>query len=211
MYAPLANAGVRSPPLRLRALSVAGTSFVAGGVPGACRARTGAHGRRRGLGLDLAAQMGDVGALAAAVARGDAHEQQRVTPAGEPHLMAGRARVVVGVVDHEFVAAHGEDVDLGLRLGAADDHRGLFQSLRRVQFVARFLLAELQRRQSAEAQCVESGGGRFRRCGAAAEDHPVDARRFARERLQLEFNRGLAPRPPARPDGRPVAGRRRAG
>ena len=54
------------------------------------------------------------------------------------------------------------------------------------------VLAELQLRQTAEAQCVESGGGRFRRGDAAAQDHPVDARRFARERLQLEFDRGLA-------------------
>ena len=153
-------------------------------------ARPGAHGRRRGLGL--AAQMRHVGALAAAVAGGDAHQQQRVAPCGEQRLVAGRVRVVVRFVDHELVAAHGEDIDPGLRLGAADDDRGLFQIVRRVQFEARFVLAELQRRQTAEAQLVESGGGRFRRCRAAAQDHPVDTRRLARERLQLEFDRGLA-------------------
>ena len=67
-----------------------------------------------------------------------------------------------------------------------------FQIVRRVQFEARFVLAELQLRQTAEAQCVESRGGWFRRCRAAAQDHPVDTRRFARDRLQLEFDRGLA-------------------
>ena len=136
--------------------------------------------------------MGDVSALAAPVAGGDAHQQQRVAPCGEQRLVAGRVRVVVGFVDHELVAAHGEDVDPGLRLGAAEDDRGLFQILGRVQFEARFVLAELERRQTAEAQGVESGGGWFRRCGAAAQDHPVDARRLARERRQFEFDRGLA-------------------
>ena len=103
--------------------------------------------------------MGDVNPLAAAVAGGDAHQQQCVAPCGEQRLVAGRVRVVVRFVDHELVAAHGEDVDPGLRLGAADDHGGLLQIVRRVQFVARFVLAELQLRQTAEAQCVEPEDG----------------------------------------------------
>ena len=177
--------------LRLSALSVVGTSSRAPLAVGAARGY-GAQAGRRGRGLDLAAQMGDVSALAAPVAGGDAHEQQRVAPCGEQRLVSGRVRVVVRFVDHELVAAHGEDIDPGLRLGAAEDHGGLFEIVRRVQFEARFVLAELERRQTAEAQGVESGGGRFRRGGAAAQDHPVDARRLARERRQFEFDRGLA-------------------